>query len=306
MLQWIRYLGLITVASPFPNSSELIQPYRVQNGEIKLHDFNPGDTQSFQLKRQAGKLLQQRIDTLRELQRKLFLQDRWALLVIIQGMDSSGKDSVIRHVMSGISIEGCHVHSFKVPTDDDLSHDFLWRYAKYLPQRGHIGIFNRSYYEDVLSPRVHRTILERQRIPASLVTDSIWNERFEYFTAFEEYLFRNGIVLCKIYLNVSKEEQRNRFLRRLNTPEKQWKFSLNDIRDRGDWDSYVFANEDMVRRTAKAHAPWYVVPADHKWFTRLVVAGIVIEALNAMRLRYPVLTSRRKKDISSALKLLRK
>ena len=295
--------------SPLPNQisqpSKLIQPYRVASRHFKLGAFDPSDTQGLHLKDKAAKLLKDQISVLSDLQRKLYVQDRWAVLLLIQGMDSAGKDSVIRHVMSGVNIEGCEAYSFKVPTDDDLNHDFIWRYAKSLPQRGHIGIFNRSYYEDVLSVRVNPQVFEKQRVPAPLVTERIWDERFEYFLAFEQYLTRNGIVLCKIYLNVSKEEQKRRFLRRLDTSDKQWKYTAADIRDRRDWEKYFSANEDMIRRTAVPYAPWYVVPANHKWFTRLVVAGILIETLTSLKLEYPKLSGQQKKDINIARRILR-
>ena len=207
--------------------------------------------------------------------------------------------------MSGVNVQGCEAYSFKVPTDDDLSHDFMWRYAKCLPQRGHIGIFNRSYYEEVLSVRVNAKLFEKERLPASLATDDIWTQRLDYFNAFEQYLSRTGIVVCKIYLNLSKQEQKLRFLRRLDSPKKQWKYSAADIRDRREWNKYFSANEEMIRHTATPQAPWYVVPADHKWFTRIVVAGIMVRTLPSLKLEYPKLSSQQQKEIDSARQFLK-
>lgn len=288
-----------------PPVSKLVEAYRVDHGKkFRLKDFDSADTQELDIKEEAGDLLQQSIARLSDMQQKLYAQDHWALLLIIQAMDAAGKDSIIRHVMSGVNPEGCEVYSFKAPSPDDLSHDFLWRTSNRLPQRGHIGIFNRSYYEEVLIVRVHPQMLDKQRIPRSLITKKLWKERFEDINAFEKYLSRNGIVIRKFFLNVSKQEQRFRFLSRLDEPDKNWKFSEDDVHERERWSDYMRAYEDMIRHTATRHAPWYVVPADHKWFTRLVVASAIIHTLESLRLAFPKIDGGKKKELDAARKLL--
>lgn len=268
---------------------KLAAAYRISDGRnFRLDGVDPGDTDGSSLdKKEAKALLRQGIDRLAELQDKLYAQDRWAVLAIFQAMDAAGKDSAIKHVMSGVNPTGCDVQSFKPPSEEELDHDFLWRAMRRLPERGRIGIFNRSYYEDVLVVRVHPEWLERQKIPEPLKTPRIWEERFEDINAVERYLARNGVVILKFFLHVSKDEQRKRFLKRLDNPEKNWKFSTADIEDRRYWDDYMRAYEEAIRHTATAHAPWYVVPADHKWFTRLVLVSALIDTLEALDLAYP-------------------
>lgn len=255
-------------------------------------------------KDQADDLLKESIEQLSDLQRKLYAQDCWSVLLILQGMDSAGKDSVIRHVMSGVNPEGCQVFSFKAPSADDLSHDFLWRSSKCLPQRGHIGIFNRSYYEEVLIVRVHPELLIKEHLPPSLVTKGIWKERFEDINAFERYLNRNGTIIRKFFLHVSKGEQKERFLGRLDQPDKSWKFSEDDVRERERWGDYTRAYQDMIRHTSTPHAPWYIVPADRKWFAHLLVASVIIETLQSLNLAFPKVSGNKKKELRSARKLL--
>jgi PPK2 family polyphosphate:nucleotide phosphotransferase len=234
----------------------------------------------------------------------LYAQDNWAVLLIFQGMDAAGKDGVISHVMSGVNPQGCQVYSFKVPTETDLQHDFLWRTTCSLPERGHIGIFNRSYYEEVLVVRVHPEILKSQKTPPSLVSKSIWDERFEDISGFERHMARSGTVIRKFFLNLSKKEQKRRFLERLEEPEKNWKFSAADIRERRYWDDYQDAYEDMIRNTATEDAPWYVVPADNKWFTRLVVSSVLVETLESLELSYPKVDPKKRKELEAAKKIL--
>lgn len=288
-----------------PKTSKLIEPYQIEHGKkFKLKDHDPADTQGLDLKEQANQFLREGVDRLNDMQQKLYAQDRWALLLIFQAMDSAGKDSAIRHVMSGVNPQGCQVYSFKKPSVEELSHDFLWRAAKSLPSRGRIGIFNRSYYEETLVVRVHPPLLHEERIPPPLITKKIWRERFEDINAFERYLERNGTLVRKFFLHVSKEEQRRRFLGRLDDPNKNWKFSEDDVREREHWDDYMRAYEDMIRHTAAPHAPWYVVPADHKWFTWIVVASTVIHALESLNLSYPKADAEKKKELDSARNLL--
>jgi len=230
----------------------------------------------------------------------LYAQDSWSLLLVFQAMDAAGKDSTIKHVMSGVNPQGCQVFSFKQPSSEDLSHDFLWRYIKRLPERGCIGIFNRSYYEEVLVVRVHPDILKRQKLPPKTISKRLWNERLEDIAHFEEYLTRQGTIVLKFYLHLSREEQKKRFLARLDRPEKHWKFSAADIRERGFWNDYMHAFEEAIRATATQHAPWFIVPADNKWFTRLVVAAAIVEAVENLDLSYPKVDARKKKELSSA------
>jgi PPK2 family polyphosphate:nucleotide phosphotransferase len=238
------------------------------------------------------------------MQDKLYAQDRWGLLLIFQAMDAAGKDGTIKHVMSGINPQGCQVYSFKAPSSEELDHDFLWRTSRCLPERGRIGIFNRSYYEEVLAVRVHPEFLEKQRLPPRLLTKQIWEERFEDISAFERYATRNGIAIRKFFLNVSREEQKTRFLERLDNPDKNWKFSMADAQERERWNDYMAAYQEMIRHTASPHAPWYVVPADNKWFTRLVVAATILEALDDMNLAYPKVDNEKRKELEAARSML--
>jgi PPK2 family polyphosphate:nucleotide phosphotransferase len=269
---------------------ELSRPFRITDGgKFRLRQVDPGDTGDFDRsdKPRAEEALTESIDALCALQDTLYAQDRWAVLIVIQAMDAAGKDSAIRHVMSGVNPQGCQVFSFKAPSSEELDHDYLWRCTKCLPERGRIGIFNRSYYEEVLVVRVHEGILRAQKLPEALVTASIFADRREDIRHFERYLTRNGIAVCKFFLHVSKEEQRKRFLERLDDPSKEWKFSVGDVKEREYWDDYMKAYEDAIRDTATPDAPWYVVPADHKWFTRVVVASAIIDTLAGLDLRYP-------------------
>ena len=279
----------------------IIKAYQVTDGRgFRLKHFAPGDTGTLKSSDHAKEHLQQGIEQMAELQDKLYAQDRWAVLLIFQAMDAAGKDGIIKHVMSGVNPQGCQVHSFKAPSAEDLDHDYLWRTTRYLPNRGHIGIFNRSYYEEVLVVRVHHELLAAQRIPPSLVTKRIWDQRFADINAFEQYLTRNGVVICKFFLNVSKGEQKKRFLTRLEEPEKNWKFSAADIREREFWDDYQTVYEETIRQTATPHAPWYVVPADNKWYTRLAVAAVIIETLKGLNLSYPKVSPQQRKELDAA------
>src|SRR5579862_3827661 len=286
-------------------TSKLAKAYRVDDGKhFRLKDFDPADTGHWQSADEAKEQLQKDISRLEELQDKLYAQDHWALLLIFQAMDAAGKDGTIKHVMSGVNPEGCQVYSYKVPSDTELQHDFLWRTTRHLPERGHIGIFNRSYYEEVLIVRVHSEILQQEKLPPSLVTKKIWEERFQDIHDFERHMARNGTVIRKFFLHLSKKEQRKRFLSRLDEPEKNWKFSAADIRERKYWDDYQDAFEDMIRNTATKHAPWYVVPADNKWFTRLVVSTVIVDALESLDLAYPKVDEKKHKELQAAKKLL--
>ena len=277
----------------------LIRPYRVTDGRgFRLKQIDPGDTQGLQ-KAKARDLLQRGIQRLAAMQDKLYAQDQWGVLLVFQAMDAAGKDGAIKHVMSGINPQGCQVFSFKKPSSEELDHDFLWRTTKALPERGRIGIFNRSYYEEVLVVRVHRAILESQKLPKQLVTKKIWKERFEDIAAFERYLARQGYVILKFFLHVSKKEQKERFLERLDRPEKNWKFSRADVRERQHWAAYQRVYQDMIRGTAAPHAPWYVVPADRKWFSRLVVAAAIHDALDRLDLAYPTVSAEKKRELEA-------
>lgn len=285
----------------------LAKPYRVTNGgKFKLKGWDPGDTMGFQSedKPRAKEALQNGVLALAELQDMLYAQDKWAVLVIFQAMDAAGKDGAIKHVMSGVNPQGCQVFSFKAPSPEELDHDYLWRYLKCLPNRGHIGIFNRSYYEEVLVVRVHRAILEKQKIPPSLMSRRIWEERFEDIRSFERYLSRNGIAVVKFFLNVSSKEQKQRFLERADTPEKNWKFSASDMAEREFWDDYQEAFEDLIRNTATKESPWYIVPADTKWFSRVVVAAGIIDTLSNLGLAYPRVDKAKLAEIAKARKAL--
>jgi len=277
------------------------RPYLVHDGgSFRLKDFDPGDTAGLDDKKGARAVLEGGIEVLAELQERLYAQDRRALLLIFQAMDAAGKDGAIKHVMSGINPQGCQVYSFKAPSSEELDHDFLWRTSRCLPERGRIGIFNRSYYEEVLVVRVHPELLARQRLPPALVTKEIWSERFRDIRAFEHYLDRNGIAVRKFFLHVSKDEQKKRFLERLENPDKCWKFSAADARERRFWKDYMSAYEEMIRGTATPVSPWYVVPADNKWFTRLVVAAAIIDALEDMDLKFPKVDRARRGEMAAA------
>jgi PPK2 family polyphosphate:nucleotide phosphotransferase len=280
--------------------AELISRYRVaEDRQFRLGAIRPDDTWKLKSKDHAHEWLEKGVARLSELQGKLYAQDQWALLLIFQGMDTAGKDSTVKHVMSGVNPQGCEVTSFKAPSPEELDHDFLWRCACRLPERGRIGIFNRSYYEEVLVVRVHPEWLARQKLPPSLTTKDIWHERFEDINAFERHLTRSGVIVRKFFLHVSKQEQRQRLLARLEQPEKHWKFSLDDIRERQKWGSYMRAYEDMIRHTATDCAPWYVVPADHKWFTRLVVAEVIVDTLESLELSYPKVSPAKRKELAA-------
>ena len=282
-------------------SREFAKPFRVTDGtHFRLNDFNPAETLGLKSKEHAQKTLEHGIERLTKLQEKLFAQDRWAVLLILQGMDAAGKDSTIKHVMSGVNPEGCQVHAFKAPSNEELEHDFLWRASRCLPERGHIGIFNRSYYEEVLVVRVHPELVGREKIPPPLVSKDIWEQRYKDINAFERYLFRNGIVVLKFFLYLSKKEQKKRFLERLDDPDKNWKFSMNDALERQHWGKYMRAYEDMIRNTSTKHAPWHVVPADHKWFSRVVVAEATIDAMEDLDLSFPKVDAEKLKELKSA------
>lgn len=280
-----------------------VEPFRVTRGKkFRLGDVDPGDTLGLKedFKPKAKEALAMGVEALADLQERLYAQDNYAVLCIFQAMDAAGKDGAIKHVMSGVNPQGCQVHAFKAPTSDDLDHDYLWRCMKVLPNRGHIGIFNRSYYEEALVVRVHPEFLERQKIPPALVTKRIWKERFEDIRNFEQYLTRNGVVILKFFLHVSKQEQKKRFLERLEIPEKNWKFSGADMQERGFWDDYMEAYEDMIRHTATKDAPWYVVPADNKWFSRCIVAAAIIEKLASLDLKFPEVDKAKLKELAAA------
>ncbi len=284
---------------------KLVKAYRVEDGRrFRLADHDPADTAGLDSKERAEKWLAKGVLRLSALQEKLYAQDRWAVLLIFQAMDAAGKDSAIKHVMSGVNPQGCEVASFKAPSAEDLDHDYLWRTARCLPERGRIGIFNRSYYEEVLVVRVHPEILAKQKLPRRLVTKRIWEERYQDIAANERYLARNGVLILKFFLHVSKAEQKRRFLDRTDLAQKNWKFSSADVRERASWKKYMAAYEDMIRATAAPHAPWFVVPADKKWFTRLVVAGAIADAMERLGLAFPQLDAQQKADLAAARRQL--
>jgi PPK2 family polyphosphate:nucleotide phosphotransferase len=281
------------------------KPYRVDHGKkFRLKDYDPADTAHLRSEEHAQELLDTGIARMTDLQDKLYAQDRWSLLLIFQGMDAAGKDSAVKHVMSGVNPQGCQVYSFKAPSAEELDHDYLWRAVKCLPERGRIGIFNRSYYEEVLVVRVHPEVLAQERLPLPLVTKKIWEERFEDICSFERYLSRNGTVIRKFYLNVSRKEQKRRFLDRLQRPEKNWKFSPADLHERERWDDYMNAYEEMIANTSRPYAPWFIIPADNKWFTRAAVTAAVVDALDDLKLSYPKADAPKRKELESARKLL--
>jgi len=286
-------------------TGKLAQKFRIDDGKkFRLKDVDPADTAHWKSKEHADEALAEGISRTAELQDKLYAQDNWALLLIFQAMDAAGKDGAVKHVMSGVNPQGCQVYSFKAPSDVELQHDFLWRTTRDLPERGHIGIFNRSYYEEVLIVRVHPEILKGEKTPPSLVGKDIWEERFEDIRSFERHMARNGTVIRKFFLHLSKKEQKKRFLARLDEPEKNWKFSAADIRERKYWDDYQDAYEDMIRNTASEDAPWYVVPADNKWFTRLVVSTVLVDTLESLKLSYPKVDPAKRKELEAAKKEL--
>jgi len=285
---------------------ELAKPFCVTDDRFRLKDVDPGATLQFasEDKPREKEALAMGITLMAELQDRLYAQERWAVLLMFQAMDAAGKDGAIKHVMSGLNPQGCQVFSFKSPTSEELNHDYLWRCLKCLPERGRIGIFNRSYYEETLVVRVHPEILANQRLPPALVTKDIWKERFQDIRGFERYLARNGVAILKFFLHISKEEQKKRFLERIEEPEKNWKFSEDDVKEREHWDDYMEAYEDMIRNTATKVAPWYVVPADNKWFARIVVAAAVIDALDSLDLKYPKADDRKLKELAAAKRAL--
>jgi PPK2 family polyphosphate:nucleotide phosphotransferase len=286
-------------------TDKLAKTYCVESGKhFRLKDYDPADTGHGRSKENAAEALEQGIIRTAELQDKLYAQNSWALLLIFQAMDAAGKDGIIKHVMTGINPQGCQVYSFKTPSDLELQHDFLWRTTRCLPERGHIGIFNRSYYEEVLVVRVHPAILQSQKTPAALVGKNVWDERFEDIRCFEQHMARSGTVIRKFFLNVSKKEQKKRFLARLDEPQKNWKFSAPDIRERACWDDYQKAYEEMIRNTATEHAPWHIVPADNKWFTRLVVSTVLVDTLQSLGLAYPKVDDAKRKELEAAKKIL--
>ena len=279
-------------------ATRLAESYCVTKGaKFRLKDYDPADTNGLKSKKQAERILERSTAMVSEMQEKLYAQDRWSLLLIFQGVDAAGKDSAIKHVMSGVNPQGCDVYSFKQPSNEELNHDYLWRCHKVVPERGKIGIFNRSYYEEVLVVRVHPSLLEAQKLPPRLVTKHIWGDRYEDTNAFERYLTHEGVVIRKFFLYVSKEEQRRRFLERLEDSRKNWKFSMSDVKERNFWDDYMEAYETAIQQTATKHAPWYVVPADNKWFTRNVVAAAIVEALHGLDLAFPDVDEKKKKEL---------
>jgi PPK2 family polyphosphate:nucleotide phosphotransferase len=285
---------------------ELIEPLLVPPGKkISLaNDYDPDYTAKGLTKERAQEALEEGIKELARYQEMLYAQDRYAVLVILQAMDAAGKDGAIKHVMSGINPQGCQVYSFKAPSTEELDHDYLWRSFRALPERGRIGIFNRSYYEEVLVVRVHPELLARQHLPEQEDDKRVWRRRFDEINNFEKYLVANGTRVVKIFLNVSKKEQKKRFLERIEKPEKNWKFSDADVRERGHWDEYMSAFEDMFNHTSTEWAPWHIVPADHKWFTRLAVGAIVYNALASLDLQYPKLSAEHMQQLAEAKKLL--
>jgi len=286
-------------------ANKFAKPFRVEHGKkFRLKDHDPADTAKLHSQERAGELLAKGIARMAVLQDKLYAQDRWGLLLIFQAMDAAGKDSVIKHVMSGVNPQGCQVYSFKTPSTEELNHDYLWRNVKCLPERGRIGIFNRSYYEEVLVVRVHPELLANEKMPPALVTKSIWDDRFQDICSWERYLTHNGFVIRKFFLNVSKKEQKKRFLARLQQPEKNWKFSAADLHERERWDDYMNAYEDLIANTATPHSPWLVIPADNKWFTRLAVAAAIVDTLEDLDLSYPKLDPQKEKELEAAKKTL--
>jgi PPK2 family polyphosphate:nucleotide phosphotransferase len=280
---------------------EYVKPFEITDGSgFRMKDFDPAETLGLKSKERATEILERGIVRLSRLQEQLYAQDRWGILLILQAMDAAGKDSTIKHVMSGVNPQGCQVNSFKSPSAEELQHDFLWRTSRLLPERGKIGIFNRSYYEEVLAVRVHPDFLAAQKIPGPLVSEDVWRNRFEDINSFERHLSRSGFVVLKFFLYLSRKEQKKRFLERLDDPGKNWKFSASDALERKHWGEYMRAYEDMIRNTSTKRAPWYIVPADHKWFTRLVVAEAVIDALECLDLSFPKIDAKKRKELKDA------
>jgi len=280
---------------------EYVKPFEVTDGSaFRMKDFDPTETLGLKSKERATEILERGIVRLSQLQEQLYAQDRWGILLILQAMDAAGKDSTIKHVMSGVNPQGCQVNSFKSPSAEELQHDFLWRTSRLLPERGKIGIFNRSYYEEVLAVRVHPEFLAAEKIPGPLVSEDIWRNRFEDINSFERHMSRSGFVVLKFFLYLSKKEQEKRFLERLDDPGKNWKFSVSDALERKHWGEYMRAYEDMIRNTSTKRAPWYVVPADHKWFARLVVAEAVVDALECLDLSFPKIDAKKRKELKDA------
>jgi PPK2 family polyphosphate:nucleotide phosphotransferase len=281
-------------------AARLAEPYCISNGDkFRLKDHDTSNTGDVKVPERGQKIIDDRAGLLSNLQEKLYAQNRWAVLLIFQGMDAAGKDGVVKHVMSGVNPEGCDVFSFKIPSAEELNHDYLWRAHSRVPERGMIGIFNRSYYEEVLVVRVHPTLLEAEKLPDSLITKHIWEQRYEDINAFEHYLTRNGVVIRKFFLHVSKKEQKKRFLERLEDSKKNWKFSMADVKERGYWKDYQEAYEELIQKTATKHAPWYVVPADNKWYTQLIVASAIISTLEELDLAFPDVDKNKKKELES-------
>ncbi len=289
------------------HASRLAKRYRIEDGdEFRLKDFDPDDLGEFEKddKERAKEVLSVGVEALAEMQDVLYADDRWSVLLIFQAMDAAGKDGAIKHVMSGINPQGCQVYSFKGPSSEELDHDFMWRCLRCLPERGRIGIFNRSYYEETLAVRVHPEFLAKQKLPKECIDDDIWHDRFQDIRNIERYLHRNGTLILKFFLNVSKKEQQHRFLERLDNPDKNWKFSANDAKERSYWDDYMKAYEETIRHTSSKHAPWYVVPADNKWYTRLIVASAVVEGIASLNLAYPKVSAAQREEMAQARKSL--
>jgi PPK2 family polyphosphate:nucleotide phosphotransferase len=286
-------------------SSDLAENFRVTKGaKFRLKDCDPAETHVLKSPEQAAELLRHCAERLGDLQEKLYAQSQWAVLVIFQGMDAAGKDGAIKHVMSGVNPQGCDVWPFKTPSNEELNHDYLWRAHKCVPERGKIGIFNRSYYEEVLVVRVHQGLLNKEKLPDGLVSKEIWEERYDEINAFEKYLSNNGVTIVKFFLHLSKKEQKRRFLERLEDWRKNWKFSMADIEERQYWRDYQTAYEEMIRGTATKRAPWYVVPADNKWFARVVVAAAINETLEGPKLKFPDADEAKKKELNRVKKVL--
>ena len=293
--------------SEFKKIRKQIEPYRITNGKkFRLKDIDPGDIGGLksEVKGEAKALLARGVELLADEQARLYAQDRWGVLMIFQAMDAAGKDGTIKHVTSGIDPQGLQVYSFKAPSSEELDHDFMWRCMKALPERGRIGIFNRSYYEEVLAVRVHEAYLMKQKLPRELITKKVWDERYQDIRAIERYLSRNGYLVLKFFLHVSKKEQKKRFMERLDFPEKNWKFSSTDARERQHWDAYMDSFESMIRNTATEEAPWYVIPADNKWYTRLAVSDAIIDAMEKLNIKFPKVDEAKKKELAEARKLL--
>jgi len=287
--------------------NSITKRFRIDSPDkFRLSEYDPDDCQGLTRdKNEAKAMLAEGIEQLVELQERLYADDRWSVLIVLQAMDAAGKDSVIKHVMSGLNPQGVEVHPFKQPSAEEMDHNFLWRAARHLPERGRIGIFNRSYYEEVLVVRVHPELLEQQRLPKSLAGKDIWQQRFDDICGFERHLVRNGTRILKFFLHVSKEEQRKRFLDRIDEPAKRWKFSMSDVAERKLWDKYQHAYEDMIRQTSQPETPWFVVPADHKWFTRMIVAGALVQELQTLDLDFPKIEGKALKELQDAAKALK-